>query len=630
VTKAVAQFRIEIDWADDGYQHAFSDVTAYSQGMRFRYGNDLEVSSKEAPIQFGDGRLQLEARGGVFGPGGSVSRDQLGRVHAIRIFETTTNTHVYTGLVEFQDEFYARILDGDLLNFQVRGRGWKRDGGVLTYPKGAADGQSLEAGLAVRRSEPRVVPQSGTVTQSVPIAPAGSWGAFSTLLDGRVVAADGRRLLAFTLGQLPGVAVTPPTFGTAVRDETVEGTAGTRAPTTTTTTTQRTIFATGQVFTTTATQTENVPAIRDEEERNVAWLDDPLIHDDGVLWRVKHVTGRRFDYVPAGGYSSTEQTSTSVTVRNTSWPYREFNIRTLNHYELEGRRLTNTSGGLELETGPVLGGVIPSTLALADAVIAHEGGLFAVQGGQLWSVTGMPASVEVTARGALPPGCNTPKTGASFGGRMYLIGNDAHSVWHVGQPESPNAATNIGSFATNTVWDALGFDSDDYGWWSVAQRRTGMTERFQTTNAPVEQGQTEPDLAAVVDVLGREYFDESHHSAHPFSFLEAYATALGINFDRGASSSAAELFLTSGLVRFGPQWDIDLVDTAFRGWTGLFLMARKDGNFIAVWPDDVDPGNRNLSFAEYLVSDPLELRLNHEIITNAIHAEGYEIREGSS
>jgi len=455
-----------------------------------------------------------------------------------------------------------------------------------------------------------------------------TWGKTHTMLDGRALSTSG--FLIFTRwGQSDVATLSPATFGRPVMDQVVPGTPTTRQITVNVSV-RTTDLNTGQQSTSTSTRVESVPAVNGEIEQDVTWVDYPLIHHDGVLWRVKRARGTSRNVAAAGGYSVTTQTSSAHIITTVSWPSHTFSSSSFDRYEFEGRPVTNATGALALGDEVVPGGEVPSVLVDCDALFSHDGGLFAVDGGNLWAITGFPASAEVSLRGSLPPGCNAPKAGLSVGGRVYLIGNDGRSIWHVGQLFSPNQAVNIGSLTTGRAWQAASFDEIDVRFYAVTAGAVESIERMLRTTAPIPQGETTPDLEALADTLGREYFDESVHSQHPWQLLRAYAEALGVPFEAGASSSEEDLDNLAGLVQYGPQWDIDLVDTAYRGWTGQFLMARHDGGFIAVWPDDVDPAARALRFDEYLVTDPLEVRVNREIITNAIHAQGYEIHEETS
>ena len=168
--EVVARFMIQIDWADDAYLHAISDVTVLLEGLRIRYGNDIVVTENEPVLQFGEGRMQLRFNPVIFDS--SVTPDQLRRVHRFRVTETKTGFLCYEGLLEFVEEFQAQLLDGDILTFDLHGLGWLKDGGVWTFPLGSEFGGSADLGqqtVAIERElDPANFVDAGTVSDEVP------------------------------------------------------------------------------------------------------------------------------------------------------------------------------------------------------------------------------------------------------------------------------------------------------------------------------------------------------------------------------------------------------------------------------------------------------------------------------
>ena len=610
----VAKFKVEVDWTDDSYLGVGVDVTRVLKTLRIRYGNDVVVTESDPVLQVGEGRMQLGVDGAVFGV--VLSRVWLAGLHRFRITELKTGLLCFEGYAEFVEEWQAQFLDGDLLNFDLHGLGWLRDGGTLTYPRGSEFGGSVDDGLSVVVSEdvldPATFSSQGAVTGTLPTR-------MNPMGDGRVVGAisGGQLVVLDRTTRLSGA-----TFGRG-STRTEPGTASTVSVATTLNITT-VVVATGVVRRFTDTGTRSVPARRLRLEETISYATGIVFEQGAVLWKRRRTKGTSWTSWVGGSETVRSGSTQVVIITTTSWSGGESNRLRWDLFAYEGRRVAlGSRGALSLGAGIVEGGASRSQLSGATAIIPAVDGLYSVYQGSLYRVTGFPGAASTVSLGVLPSDCSASSGGLFVGGRLYLLSTTGRTLWEVVNLADATSTVNRGSFPSNFAPDVLGFDSGNvYAYELTGGKRVYSASRFtRTAHTPVP---TAPNLGLLRlrDALDLDYFDESVRNPSPQKFAEAIAAALGVQLSvvRSTPFPAA----VSGLPRYGPQWDIALADTAFLGWTGQLLMALRDGNIAAVWPGDVARAQRLLSFDELFVVLPFELRINHAVVVNAVRAEAIE------
>lgn len=615
--EVVARFRVQCDWLDDSYGHANQNMTAWLESLRIRYGNDVVVTEEEPLLQFGEGRMQLRFDPDVFGR--TVTNDQLREVHRFRLTELETGLVCFVGLMEFVEEFQAQFLDGDLLSFDLHGLGWLRDGGTLTYPRGSEFGGSIEQGQQVVVTEDLIEPSDfalqGTVAGSLPTR-------MTTMADGRAIGVIGDQLVVID----GSVRFQGETFGA---DHTLSdpGTPTTR----TRAVTQNGVDVilqgpnTGQSFNKSRTDNGPWPATEGIREETVSYYSMPVFEFQGTVWKVRRNQGTQHSIVR---WNLPRESSTTNNVVHSIWfatsgsaRYAESSWR---QYHFEGRSVTLGDGALNLGSGRVNGGVAPSGLRGANELMfAAFGGLYAIDSGNLYSVTGFPGSPSLSSLGALPAAVNNPRSACYVGGRLYLLSNDGRSVWNMPGASDVAGITNIGQLPGDVAGGAFGFDSGNvYIYELTGTKRVYAVDRF--TRTPYTPPPEDPDqtLARLRDDSDLEYFDETVVEPHPFEFVRAAAEGFGVTMNESVSTPLTGDL--SGLVQYGPQWDIALVDTAYFGWVGALLMALREGDIASVWPSDVDPPDVRLTMDRIFAVEPFEMRINQNIVINQVRAEGWE------
>lgn len=132
----------------------------------------------------------------------------------------------------------------------------------------------------------------------------------------------------------------------------------------------------------------------------------------------------------------------------------------------------------------------------------------------------------------------------------------------------------------------------------------------------------DPGLA-FADGFGIEYIDESSYGASPMAFLDELAASLGVERDIVRCTDPGTGI--SGLVRFGPAWDVDLMPLAYATWAGGFVFATKDGRVAAAWPGDVRREPVTIDMGDFYVVEPLLTFVAEEMVINEVRAEGYEV-----
>ena len=580
MSEVVGKFRVRVDWMENAYGHVWANVTSLLEGLRIRYGNDVVVSEEEPFLQVGTGRMQLRADPGVFGS--VVTGRQLRSVHLFEVVELRTGLLCFVGWAEFVEEWQAEFVPGDVLNFELHGLGWKRDGGTLTYPLGSEFGGSADLSQqTVAIEKPLALTEFrdvGTTTSQV--------NGGTTLPDGRVMwwvytSSSGSGLVYYRTASLR----------TASGLSLVDGAA---------------LLRRRERFTFSITGNGQISSSFTNALAGFFVLGENL-------WALSY------------GYSLISENFQSTGSGSTSYGSRTRYDR----FGWFGRvlALSNPVGLESAVTAPRFPSPWTNPGYYAFRVV--RGQLFAIRAGVIYSVSGFPATAAVfTSLGTLPSGLGTPRHMVEIAGTVYVVSSNGLTLWRWTDLTDGTAFTLVGSFGTGISVTAIGFDSSNV--YLYRSKVTGEDDyrvmaavryRYETRN--VGPGNVPITLPRLVDGLALEYFDETVSGESPAELLKAFCAKLSVTANIGRSTSFPDG--VSGLVRYGPQWDIALVDTAFFGWTGQLLMGLRDGRIAAVFPGDVARVGRTLSFDRLFVVAPFELRINTKLVVNSIRAEGYEI-----
>ena len=89
----------EIDWADDGYQHAAADVTPDYLDYQFRYGLNASANDESLINVPARGALVLNNSAGTYSSETSktITRPELRKRHAVRLYSANETLWEGTG-----------------------------------------------------------------------------------------------------------------------------------------------------------------------------------------------------------------------------------------------------------------------------------------------------------------------------------------------------------------------------------------------------------------------------------------------------------------------------------------------------------------------------------------------------
>ena len=369
-------------------------------------------------------------------------------------------------------------------------------------------------------------------------------------------------------------------------------------------------------------------------ERDTITYFGPMFHVQSKLWRARRTVTRTYNTWDAGNTIEFQngdwfQTQTfdpsihSVTTQY-SWSSgnaTDSNVTTWDYAGWSARR--GNDGALDIGSSPSTGGEVPALFqSQAPLYFPAAGGLYAIYSGTLYQVTGFPGAPDLVEIDDLADDISRPRGVLYVGRRAYLIDNDGTNVYQL-DALTGTAATDLGAFPSSLVLNYLAYSSEKIFAYQVSgTRNVYEVDRFTRTAKDTESDADEDQVRALTDSLDQEYFDENRYGDHPFEYLQSLADDLGVEFNEARCSNIDEN--VSGLVRYGPRWDIALADAAYTGWTGQFLFALKDGSIAAAFPGDLPAGNRAMTFENYFVVGPLEIKRNREMITNASYVTGIE------
>lgn len=599
---ASARFRTEIDWGGDGYQHARADVSSLVQSYVYESGNRVYDDGQESRVNLGIGRLQLLVQGDDLD--GAIVR--VNRLYAFRVTETVSGHLQADGWAVVREALDAEFAGGEVLVVDLLGKGVLKEGGTITYPAGSEFGGTPDQAVQIIVSEEVIdptdfavaTPLSGTLPTRT-----------TTMSDGVAIGvASGDALITIASGQRR----TGDTFGAdATRNE-----PGTLQ--------QQQYQFVGPDY------IAFLPATVGIETETITW-NDTVFEVDGVVWRVRHSTGRSYSRVAAGSYTVTNTNGVSVLV--TIAAPIEYNEQTWNRWEYVGRRRrARADGALSLDSADVIGGTVPEQVRGSEAHIAAPGVVYAVvpEAGTFIGVTpqrlicigGIGGSPTVEDLGRVPGALYNSPGGVHVGGRLYLLTGSV-SLYHVVDIRSAGSAINVGGFPAGLQPRGIAYSADTiYALELAGTQRVYSADRFTRTAHTPDPMLSDPDaVRRTVDANDVPYFDESVYAPHPFEMMRAYAAALEVPFLEALSSPIDDEI--AGQVQFGPAADIADLPTAYHGWTGQFVIARPDGALVAVWPADLRAPPVLL---DYTAVEPLEARPMRQLVANTLRASGVERR----
>ena len=384
----------------------------------------------------------------------------------------------------------------------------------------------------------------------------------------------------------------------------------------------------------TATVQRSVP-VTSGRETETTTFSGRMFFAANRLWKLRRVQGREFTSWIAGSSDEEEggmwEDSTtydesihSITTQYT-WSAGSATDRSWDRRDFAGWTVARAANqSLTIGSTPATGGAIPTQLRTSRLIFLAGGGLFFIgNSGGAEQVAGFPGSASLNSRGTVGGDIDGSRSAIYVGRRLYLLNDNGRGITHIESLTDFSDSTDLGDFPSSFTAHALGYDADTIFAYNLTNGNVRTADRLtRTTNTREDGGEADGTLR-LRDELDIEFIDETVRGENPFAFLRAMAEGHGVEFDEASSTAVSDDL--SGLPQFGPQWDIALADTVYRGWTGQFVVALRDGDIAAFWPQDVDEADRSLALDEVFVVEPFELRLLRRLVINAVRAEGYRV-----
>ena len=362
----------------------------------------------------------------------------------------------------------------------------------------------------------------------------------------------------------------------------------------------------------------------------------PVFHFQNRIWRARRTRTRTYnswtngseDPIPGGDWldSVTYDSGIHSTTTEYSWTAGEHDISNTDIWDFAGHGTSRGADGtLTINTNPSSGGNVPTTLRTGNPLyFPAAGGLYVIQNQSLYLATGFPGSSELSLIGTLSSAINNPKAAIYVGGRAYVLGNSGTNVYQFDNLNG-TSVNDLGTFPSSLSLEYLSYTAEQiYAYEQSGTREIYQVDRFTRTAREPEPDDPESEIRTLVDSFDIEYFDETDegYGKPAFDYVRALAEDLGVEFNESKSSPVPDT--VSGLVRYGPQSDITLADRAYTGWTGQFMFALRDGNIAVAFPGDLRITNRALTFNNYRIIGPFEVKQNRRMITNSAYAQGIE------
>ena len=370
-------------------------------------------------------------------------------------------------------------------------------------------------------------------------------------------------------------------------------------------------------------------------ERDTITYHGHMFYIQSKLWRARRTITRTYNTWIAGNSDEFQngvwfQTQTfdpsihSVTTQY-SWSAgnsTDSNVTTWDYAGWSARRGNDDALDIVGSSGSTGGTVPVSFRTTAPLYFPAAGGLYAILSGTLYQVTGFPGAPDLVEIDDLADEINDPRGVLYVGRRAYLVSNDGTNIYQLDELTG-TTSTDLGDFPSSLTLNYLSYsDEKIFAYQTSGTRNVYVVDRFTRTAKDTESDDDEDQVRALTDSLDEEYFDETRYGDHPFEYLQSLADELGVQFNEARCSNIDEN--VSGLVRYGPRWDISLADAAYTGWTGQYLFALKDGSIAAAFPGDLPAGNRAMTFENYFVVGPLEVKRNRRMITNRAYVTAVE------
>ena len=383
----------------------------------------------------------------------------------------------------------------------------------------------------------------------------------------------------------------------------------------------------------TATVARNVPATIGNQTIRTNFAGS-LFEYQNKLWKARRIRTRTYDSWIAGNTTEenggswfqvvTEDPSIHSKTTQFSWTAGNNTTSNTDVWDYAGYIATrSSSGSLSIGSSASTGGDVPTVLRGGTPLyFPAAGGLYVVRSGTLYQITGFPGAANLATLGTLANAYNNPRGALHVGDRTYLVSDNGRDIYQLDNLEGISTS-DLGSFPSTLALSFLSYTAEIiYAYEQSGTRRVYQVDRFTRTARQPDSGDPEDEIQPLVDTLDVEYFDESKYGEPAFEYVKALAKELGVTFNESKSTVVPDT--VSGLVRYGPQWDIALADTAYTGWTGQYMFALKDGSIAVAFPGDVRKGSRSLTFDNYFIVGPLEVKRNRTMVTNASRAQGIE------
>ena len=362
----------------------------------------------------------------------------------------------------------------------------------------------------------------------------------------------------------------------------------------------------------------------------------PVFHFQNRIWRARRTRTRTYnswtngseDPIPGGDWldSVTYDSGIHSTTTEYSWTAGEHDISNTDIWDFAGHGTSRGADGtLTINTNPSSGGNVPTTLRTGNPLyFPAAGGLYVIQNQSLYLATGFPGSSELSLIGTLSSAINNPKAAIYVGDRAYVLGNSGTNIYQFDNLNG-TSVSDLGALPSSLSLEYLSYTAEQiYAYEQSGTREIYQVDRFTRTAREPEPDDPESEIRSLVDSFDIEYFDETDegYGKPAFDYVRALAEDLGVEFNESKSSPVPDT--VSGLVRYGPQSDITLADRAYTGWTGQFMFALRDGNIAVAFPGDLRITNRALTFNNYRIIGPFEVKQNRRMITNSAYAQGIE------
>ena len=383
----------------------------------------------------------------------------------------------------------------------------------------------------------------------------------------------------------------------------------------------------------TATVARNVPATIGNQTIRTNFAGS-LFEYQNKLWKARRIRTRTYNSWIAGNtieenggswfQAVTEDPNIHSKTTQFSWTAGNSTTSNTDVWDYAGYTATrSSSGSLSIGSSTSTGGGVPTVLRSGTPLyFPAAGGLYVVRSGVLYQITGFPGTANLATLGTLANAYNNPRGALHVGDRTYLVSDNGEDIYQLDNLEGISTS-DLGSFPSSLALNFLTYTAEViYAYEQSGTRRVYQVDRFTRTARRPDSDDPEDEIQPLVDTLDVEYFDESKYGEPAFEYVKALAEELGVTFNESKSTAVPDT--VSGLVRYGPQWDIALADAAYTGWTGQYMFALKDGSIAVAFPGDVRKGSRSLTFNNYFVVGPLEVKRNRTMVTNASRAQGIE------